>query len=896
MEEITLTIDGTQVKAKKGQSVLGAAKHAGIYIPSLCADPELTAYGGCRVCVVEIDGVSGDLPTSCTTKAERGMVVQTNTPRVKETRKRIVDLIRRDHSDDCEMCPKNKNCELQKVTDYVGIQRYPVKKLAGITAPDWSNPFFLLDRQRCILCTKCIRTCKELVNVGALELVGNLNSARVVGLGNKPIAESPCISCGQCVDKCPTASLMEKVYRVPTKEVRTVCPYCGVGCGIKVGLYYDLISTTWGDKESPVNKGRLCVKGRFGIAEFVNHDDRLLSPLIKSEGRFSDASWDEALDHVTEKLAGYKGDQFALIASAKCTNEDNYIFQKFARVVMGTNNVDHCARLCHAPTVEGMIQSFGSGAMTSSISEIAGAKTLFAIGSNTTSSHPVIGQEVKLAARKGAKLIVANPREIDLCRFATVWLRHRPGTDVALVMGMARVIVDEGLADMQFVQERCENFDAFKASLAEFGLESVEKITGVPKDKIAEAARLYATQKPAITLFAMGITQHTTGTDNVLAISNLAMLTGNVGKPSAGVAPLRGHNNVQGSSDMGVLPNYYTGYQRVENAQVREKFEKAWGVKLSPRPGLTLTEIFTAALSGQIKAVYLIGENPVLSEPDANKTQKALESLEFLLVQDIFPTESGRPAHVVLPACSFAERDGTFTNTERRVQRVRKVIEPIGESRPDWWIVCQIAKKMGASGFDYQHPSEIMDEIASLTTIYGGIAYPRLEQVGLQWPCPTKDHPGTPFLHAQAFTRGKGHFSPLKDRPPAELPDESYPLILTTQRSLFQFHTGTMTRRVEGLETLRHEELVEMNPVDAANLGIADGDFVKVTSRRGEMVARARVNGVSPVGVVCTTFHFSESPTNRLTNSAVDPVSKIPELKVCAVRVEKTEPPSDLDL
>ncbi|MFC1962979.1 molybdopterin-dependent oxidoreductase, partial [Chloroflexota bacterium] len=721
MEEIILTIDGAQVKAWKGQSVLGAARHAGIYIPSLCSDPELTPYGGCRICVVEIEGITGDLPISCSTQVAEGMVVKTNTPKVKETRIRIVELIRRDHSDDCENCLKNKNCELQKVTDYVGVERSPVKKLAGITAPDWSNPFFMLDRQRCILCTKCIRTCSEIANVGALELVGDGFSVQVAGVGGTSIVESPCVSCGQCVDKCPTASLIEKVYRVPTKVVKTVCPYCGVGCGINVGLYYDLISTTWGDKESPVNKGRLCVKGRFGIADFVNHDDRLLSPLIKREGSFDDAEWEEALDHVAENLAKYKGDQFALIASAKCTNEDNYVFQKFARVVMGTNNVDHCARLCHAPTVEGMIQSFGSGAMTNSISEIIGTKTLLVIGSNTTSTHPVIGQEVKLAVRKGANLIVANPREIDLCRFATIWLRQRPGTDVALLMGMARVIVDDDLADMKFVQERCENFEAFKDSLDSFPLDVVEEITGVPKDKIVKAARLYAKQKPATTLFAMGITQHITGTDNVLAVANLALLTGNIGKTSAGVNPLRGHNNVQGSSDMGVLPDYYTGYQRVDSPEVRDKFEKAWGVKLSPCPGLSLTEIFAFVPSKQIKAIYLIGENPVLSEPDASKAQKALESLDFLVVQDIFPTESGRPGHVVLPASSFAEKDGTFTNTERRVQRVRQVIEPMGESRPDWWIVCQIAKKMGAKGFDYQHTADIMEEIAGLTPIYGGI-------------------------------------------------------------------------------------------------------------------------------------------------------------------------------
>ncbi|TET74472.1 MAG: formate dehydrogenase subunit alpha, partial [Dehalococcoidia bacterium] len=501
----------------------------------------------------------------------------------------------------------------------------------------------------------------------------------------------------------------------------------------------------------------------------------------------------------------------------------------------------------------------------------------------------VIGVEVTRAVRQGAKLIVANPREIDLCRFADLWLQHRPGSDVALLMGMMRVIVEEGLLDQSFVEQRCENFDAFRDSLRKFDLDFVERVSGVPQGLIIEAGRIYATHKPATILYAMGITQHTHGTDNVLATANLAMLTGNIGKPSTGVNPLRGQNNVQGACDMGALPNVYPGYQAVANPDIKQKFESAWDCSLSATPGLTLTEIFEAAYQQQIKAIYLIGENPMLSDPDSTHIQKSLEKLEFLVVQDIFLSETARLADVVLPAATFAERDGTFTNTERRVQRVRKAIELMGDSKPDWWIVCQIAKRLEAEGFDFEHPSQIMEEIARLTPSYGGISYERLEKEGLQWPCPTPEHRGTKFLHAETFTRGKGRFIPLEYRPPAELPDEEYPLILTTERSLYHFHTGTMTRKVRGLNIIRAEELVEINPADAAELGVADGEVVRVASRRGEVTGRARVTEILPPGVVCMSFHFAESPTNVLTNPAVDPISKIPELKVCAVRVEKLD-------
>lgn len=537
----------------------------------------------------------------------------------------------------------------------------------------------------------------------------------------------------------------------------------------------------------------------------------------------------------------------------------------------------------------GLATALGSGAMTNSIDELYDASAILAIGTNTTQAHPVIALRVKQAARNGAKLIVANPKEIDLCRHATLHLQQRPGTDVPLLMGMIKVIVDEGLADMDFVKEKCEDFDEFKASLAEFDLDSVEKTTGVAKDKIVEAAKLYATNTPASIIYCMGITQHSHGTDNVWAISNLALVTGNIGKPSTGVNPLRGQNNVQGSCDMGALPDVYPGYQKVHMPENQQKFEKAWGVSLSSKPGLTHTEIFDDIFDDKIQSLYLIGENPVLSEANAKHAIEAMEKLDFLVVQDIFLTETAELADVVLPASTFAEKEGTFSNTERRVQRVRQAIGPVGESKPDWQIVCEMAKKLGASGFDFDAPEAIMAEIAAVTPSYGGITYDRLENGGLQWPCPTTDHQGTPTLHTECFATasGKAKLVPLSFRDSSELPDDEYPLLLTTDRSLFHYHTGSMTRRVDGLEQLDSEELLKINPKDAAELGLGDSEMVQISSRRGETTVKTKLTRICPPGLVSMTFHFAESPTNELTSAALDPLAKIPETKVCAVKVEK---------
>jgi formate dehydrogenase alpha subunit len=917
VDTVKLTINNREIITKKGATVLEAALGANIYIPTLCYAPDLKPYGGCRLCVVEVEGMRG-LVSSCTTPVTDGMVVHTDTPRVNQSRRITMELISANHHGDCLACAKNQDCELLKIGRYLGVEQDRVERLrkdTEVLSVDKSHPAFIRDLNKCILCAICVRACHEIVCHDAIDIAFRGDSARIATFGDKPIAESVCKSCGECVVRCPTGALVPKLEKPPTQEVKTTCPYCGVGCSIYLGVRDNKVVVVRGDPEGPTNRGILCVKGRWGY-DFINHPERLTTPLIRIPGVprgaeqdkevheiFREASWDEALELLAGKFRTYTADEVGVIASAKCTNEENYVIQKFARAVLGTNNVDHCARLCHAPTVAGLVQSFGSGAMTNSINDIGDAACILAIGTNTTENHPVLAPKIVHAVNNGGKLIVANPYEIDLCRFASIWLQHNPGTDVALLMGMMKVIVDEGLLDSTFIEERCENFNAFSESLKDFGLDFVEQVTKVPQSKIVEAARMFATNSPATILYAMGITQHSHGTDNVLATANLAMLTGNVGKPSTGVNPLRGQNNVQGACDMGALPNVYPGYQPVADPAIREKFETAWGCSVPPAlkekfgitwacslsssPGLTLVEMLEAAYRRDIKALYLVGENPVLSDADVQHVRAALTQLEFLVVQDIFLSETAEFADVVLPAASFAEKDGTFTNTERRVQRVRKAIEPIGDSKPDWWIICQVAQRLGAKGFDYSHPSAIMEEIRNLTPSYGGISYQRLENGGLQWPCPTDDHPGTPVLHTNIFVRGKGKFIPLKYTPPGEMPDKDYPLILTTGRSLYHFHTGTMTRKANVLNVMKPEGMAEISPRDASQLGIAEGDKVRVSSRRGQVITKAKVTEALPPGVVFMTFHFAESAANILTNPKLDPVSKIPEFKVAAVKVEK---------
>jgi len=890
MSKINITIDGVKLEVDDSLTILEAALENNIYIPNLCHHKDLKPTGACRMCLVEINNKNLQV-VACKTKVEEGMTVITESPDINFVRQMTLELLHVNHTQDCTNCKKNTNCQLQEVTSFVGVNEARMKQMRRnkpSIPEDTSNPFFKLDHNKCILCGICIRTCNEIQGVDALQYGYRGFNTVVSTFLNKPIKESVCESCGECVVRCPVGALIPKNMQNPSRTVKTICPYCGVGCGINLGVRGEKIVSIDGDTENPVNNGRLCVKGRYGYG-WINHKERLKNPLIKRNGKFVESSWDEALELIAKKFSKYKSHEFATFSSARCTNEENYVIQKFTRAVMGSNHIDHCARLCHAPSVAGLAQSLGSGAMTNSIEEISDAASIFAIGTNTTESHPVIGLKIKEAKRNGAKIIVANPLKIDLCKFADIWLQHKVGTDVALLMGICKVIVDKNLINSSFIEKRCENFETFKNSLKEFGLNYVEKITGVSAKQIEAAAEIYASNGPATILYAMGITQHTHGTDNVLAISNLALLTGNIGKVSSGVNPLRGQNNVQGACDMGALPVVYPGYQKVTDAKVKQKFEKAWNCKLSDTPGLTLTEIVDSAYNKNIKALYVIGENSILSEPDANHVRESLQKLEFFVAQDIFLTETARLADVVLPAASFAEKDGSFTNTERRVQRIRKAINPVGNSQPDWWITCQIAKKMNQKGFDFENPEEIFNEIALLTPSYKGISYKRIENEGLQWPVNDEKHEGTPVLHKNEFStaNGKAKFFPLKYLPSFEIPDKQYPFILTTERSLYHYHTGTMTRRVEGLNQLNERELVKINPVDAKTIGVNDGDKVWVISRRGKVEAVIKITKKSPKGTVAMSFHFYESPTNELTSSALDPVAKIPELKACAVKITK---------
>ncbi len=889
MDKVSLTIDGKQISAYKHKTILEVALERDIYIPNLCYHKDLEPVGVCRLCMVEVERRGAVI--SCKTLVEEGMIVKTRSDEVDKLRQVALELLIANQDEDYITTLQESKSELAEIAAYIGVNKNRLKRLRrslkGFPIDD-SNPFFTRDPNKCILCGICVRTCQELQRVSSIDFAFRGPNTKVTTFKDGPLAESSCESCGECMIRCPTEALTPKITVQPEREVKTTCPYCGVGCGFYLGVKGNKTVSVRGDIDNPVNKGRLCVKGRFGY-DFINSKERLTTPLIKKNGKLVKASWEEAFDLIKIKFSKYKGDEFATLSSAKCTDEENYIIQKFTRAVMKSNHIDHCARLCHAPSVAGLAQSFGSGAMTNSINEIKNAACILAIGTNTTSAHPVIGLEIKHAAVGGAKLIVANPKRIELVRFADIFLQHKPGTDVALLMGMMRVIVDEDLQHKNFISSMCENFDEFKQSLKNFDLDIVGQITDVSTKKIIKAAKMYAGNTPASIFYAMGITQHTHGTDNVLATSNLALLTGNVGKPSTGVNPLRGQNNVQGACDMAALPNVYPGYQKIADAESRKKFETAWGCNLPAEAGLTHVEIFDSICDSKIKAMYLVGENPILSEANAKHVEEALKKLDFLVVQDIFLSETAEFADVVLPAASFAEKDGTFTNTERRIQRVRKAIEPVGQAKPDWQITCEIAKRLDGKGFNFTQPSQIMDEIASVTPSYAGISYERIEEVGLQWPCLDKTHPGTQFLHKEKFATktGKGKFMPLEYKPSAELPDREYPFIFTTDRSIFHFHTSTMTRKVEGLDILNNQELFHVNPKDAAKLGIADGDMVKVSSRRGSIDVRTRVTDICPPGVTSMTFHFAETPTNTITNSALDPVAKIPETKVCAIRIEK---------
>jgi len=888
-----LTIDGRAVEVTAGASVLDAVNLLGVPLPQLCKDPDRKPLGACRTCLVHVEGQRG-LPAACHLPARDGMVVQTQHPDAVRVRTGVLDLT------------------ASMLTSGAGRDGFGQLGVAaaqhGLAVPthaplhhseiDATKSFFVLDRDACILCGRCTTACDDVQQIGAISLLGRSHATRVGVAGDSLMSSSVCTSCGQCVATCPTGALRPKEAPLPiVRTQETTCPYCGVGCGITLAVRNDGRLAVMADDvpDNRSSEGMLCVKGRFGTG-FVHAPDRITVPLVKRDGRWERVEWDEALEAAAAGLARHRG-YFGALASAKATNEDAYVIQKFVRAVMGTNNVDHCTRLCHSPSVEAMLISMGSGATSNSYADYENAGCLMIVGADASANHPVIAIRFRRAMSRGAKIIVINPKRIELCDQADLWLQPRPGTDVMLFNAIARVILDENLANMEFVRGRTENFDAWRASLADATLTRAADVTGVPEHAIAQAARWYARPPFAgsCLVWGMGITQHTNGIHNAHALLNLSLVAGQMGFPGSGISPLRGQNNVQGCGDAGCIPTNLPGYQ-LYAPDTLARFESAWGIRPPAEPGKVVTEMVEGCLTGDTRAMYIVGENPLLSEPDLHHAEKAFGQLDFLVVQDLFMHETAERADVFLPAAAFAEKEGTFTNSERRVQRVRKAIEPPDLARADWWIAAQLATRVAARlgiavgrQFEFTGAAEIFDEMARLTPFLGGMSHARLDREGgLQWPCPTADHPGTPFLYAESFPRGKARFVPAtQTAAAAELPDPDYPFLLNTGRLLYHWHGGTITRRVEGLMELAPRLEVAIHPADARRIGVDTGSAVRVRSRRGELTGYARVTEAVRAGAVFVPFvKLGESAANFLTNSAFDPGSKIPEYKVCAVQIE----------
>jgi formate dehydrogenase alpha subunit len=889
---LRLTIDGTPIEVPAGATVLDAVNRLGLALPQLCKDPDRPPLGACRTCLVHVEGQRG-LPAACHLPARDGMIVDTQHPEAVKTRRAVLDLTW------SMLTPSRDRDGFGQLGEAASrhVLARPSAAAHHRFAVDDSKSFFVLDREACILCGRCTTACADVQHIGAISLLGRGHDSRVGVAGDDLMSSSICTSCGQCVATCPTGALRPKESPAPiAREIETTCPYCGVGCGIRLKVREDGRLAVMADDvpENHSSLGTLCVKGRFGTG-FVHSRDRITVPMLRRDGAWREVSWDEALEAAADGLARNR-ERFGAFASAKATNEDGYIIQKLARVVMGTNNVDHCTRLCHSPSVEAMLTSMGSGATSNSYQDYEEAGCLMVVGADASANHPVIAIRLRKAVSRGARLIVINPKRIELCDQADLWLRELPGTDVALFNAMAKLILDEGLAQLDFIRSRTEGFEAWAASLAPYTLEHAEKITGVPRDAIAQAARWYA--RPAFSgsclIWGMGITQHTNGTANAHALLNLALAAGQMGFAGSGISPLRGQNNVQGCGDAGAVPTNLPGYADYSPASL-SRFERVWGVRPPGKTGLVVTEMTEGCLDGTIRAMYVVGENPMLAEPDLHHTDKALRQLDCLVVQDLFMHETAELAHVFLPAAAFAEKEGTFTNSERRVQRVRKAIDAPGQARPDWWISCELAKRVArrlgvaASGFDFTHPSEIFDEMARLWPAIAGLSYPRLESGGIQWPCPTPDHPGTRFLYAEDFPTGRARFVPVSQgATAAELPDPEFPFVLNTGRLLYHWHGGTLTRRVQGLLELAPRLEIAINPTDARQMGMGEGGALRVVSRRGELQGFAHVTEAVRPGAIFVPFvKLSDSAANFLTNSAHDPSSKIPEYKVCAVRLEK---------
>ncbi|MBI5135877.1 MAG: formate dehydrogenase subunit alpha [Nitrospirae bacterium] len=905
---VTLSIDGVSVRVPAGSTLLAAARAAGRHVPTLCHDPKTKPFGGCRACLVRVEGEARPV-AACTRPVAGGMVVRTDDAAVRALVTGIVQLQLSDHPEHCTACAASGHTELHDLAAALGIGAdNPFAGRRREQPTEDTNPFIIRDFSACIACGKCIRICDEVRGVMAINWQGR-------GFGLKVAAPFDdvldCEFCGHCVDICPTGALREKLAEglpAPDRAVKTICGYCGVGCGMLVQVAGNRVVRVTAEHGNPSNDGALCVKGKFGY-DFGDHPDRLggtglklgattgervAAPLVRDGDGFRPVSWDEALDRVAQGLLGIKRAHgpraLAGFPSAKCTNEENYLFQKLLRAGLETNHIDHCTRLCHAASTKGLQMAFGTGAMTNATDDFALADVVFAVGTNTIENHPVSALKLKEAIRKGTRLIVADPRRIEMVEWADIWLDLQPGTNAALLLGMLHVILAEGLADQAFIAARTEGFDDAARAAARYTPEFAARITGVDPQKIIDAARLYGRAGNAAIYNGMGITQHTSGTDNMLCLTNLALATGNVGRPGTGVNPLRGQNNVQGSCDMAGVPAELPGYQPILDPAVRAKFTGVWHAGIPDWIGKTLTEITDAALAGEIKGLYVLGENPVLSDPDVTKTTAALGNLDFLVVQDIFLTETAKLAHVVLPGTTFLEKDGTFTNTDRRVQRVRAALAPPEGALRDLDIIQAVARRVGLP-MDYDGPEAVWNEIRQVWPDVAGIGYRRLEEGGIQWPCPAEDHPGTPFLYADTFPIGRGRFHPVEFIPPRELPDTDYPYMLTTGRWLLHYHTGSMTRRSRGIGEALPEGFVEIHPDDAAALGLAPDQPVTVRSRRGTITVRALISPRSRPGVVFIPFHFAEAAANALTNTALDEKCKIPELKVCAVHIAPAPEP-----
>ena len=900
---VSLDIDGQTITVPAGTSVMRAAVEAGVHVPKLCATDSLEPFGSCRLCLVEIAGRKG-FPASCTTPCEPGMKVKTQSPALAKLRKGVMELYISDHPLDCLTCSANGNCELQDMAGVVGLRevRYGYDGENHLSAEkDTSNPYFTFDPSKCIVCNRCVRACEETQGTFALTISGRGFDAHVSAGQDQSFMDSECVSCGACVEACPTSTLIEKtiVDKGQAEHSKTTtCAYCGVGCSLKAEMKGNEVVRMVPNKDGKSNHGHACVKGRFAWG-YATHKDRITQPMIRKsiQDPWQEVSWEEALTYAAAEFRRIQGrygkDAIGGITSSRCTNEETYLVQKLVRAAFGNNNVDTCARVCHSPTGFGLKQTLGESAGTQNFDSVMHADVIMVIGANPAVAHPVFASQMKRRLREGAKLIVVDPRATEMVKAPHIQAAHhlalKPGTNVAVVTAMAHVVVTEGLTNDAFIKERCDlqSFNEWKAFVArpENAPEVLEAASGVPAEELRAAARLYATGGNAAIYYGLGVTEHAQGSTMVMGIANLAMATGNIGREGVGVNPLRGQNNVQGACDMGSFPHELPGYRHISDAVTRSEFESRWRVSLDAEPGLRIPNMFEAALDGSFKGLYCQGEDIVQSDPNTQHVIQALSSMECIVVQDIFLNETAKYAHVFLPGASFLEKDGTFTNAERRISRVRRVMPPLA-GKADWEVTQALAQALGYD-MNYSHPSEIMDEIAALTPTFSGVSFERLDELGsIQWPCNQTSPEGTPIMHVDSFVRGKGRFVITQYIPSTEKVTQKYPLILTTGRILSQYNVGAQTRRTQNT-VWHHEDLLEIHPHDAQDRGIKEGDWVAIASRAGETVLHAVVTDRVQPGVVYTTFHFPESGANVITTDYSDWATNGPEYKVTAVHVSR---------